>query len=143
MPSDDREARDRDLTASSLYRNLATEPEPYHQSDRYRSYFLTQKNTWTTPYQSDRGTLLTHYSQIFDDKGEWLGTAVVDIDRTYLNDLLSGTVYKSGGKLILLSQSGAVIADPSAPVTDPTLTYQDIPELSAVWPSINPKVGGF
>ncbi|MEO1445832.1 MAG: hypothetical protein AAFV46_06280, partial [Cyanobacteria bacterium J06635_11] len=143
MPSNDREARDRDLTASSLYRNLATEPEPYHQSDRYRSYFLTQKNTWTTPYQSDRGTLLTHYSQIFDDKGEWLGTAVVDIDRTYLNDLLSGAVYKSGGKLILLSQSGAVIADPSAPVTDPTLTYQDIPELSAVWPSINPKVGGF
>ncbi|MEO1404251.1 MAG: hypothetical protein AAFV72_23780, partial [Cyanobacteria bacterium J06635_1] len=105
----------------------------YPETDRYRDYFLPQANLWTTPYQRDRKLLLSYYSQIFDNQGVWLGTAVVDIDGTYLSTVLDEPVLRQGGQLMLLTKTGNVIANPAAPDELGTQTYEDIPELSALW----------
>ncbi|MEM8810865.1 MAG: hypothetical protein AAGF01_33055, partial [Cyanobacteria bacterium P01_G01_bin.38] len=105
----------------------------YPETDRYRDYFLPQANLWTTPYQRDRKLLLSYYSQIFDNQGVWLGTAVVDIDGTYLSTVLDEPVLRQGGQLMLLTKTGDVIANPADPDALGTQTYEDIPELSALW----------
>ena len=115
----------------------------YPETDRYRDYFLPQVNAWTTPYQNDRGVLLTYYSQIFDTQGEWLGTAVIDVDGTYLSKVLDEPVLRDGGELILLTEAGDVIANPSDPSQIGTQTYENIPGLSDVWSQINRRIPGF
>ncbi|MEL6816775.1 MAG: hypothetical protein AAFP03_18510, partial [Cyanobacteria bacterium J06598_3] len=106
-------------------------------------YFLTQKNRWTTPYDSEQGVLLTYYSQIFDDRNEWLGTAVVNIDGTYLSDVLNEPIFRQGGELILLTESGEVIAHPTNPQELGSQTYQDIPDLAKVWDQMSIENPGF
>ena len=115
----------------------------YPESERYQNYFLPQVNAWTTPYQSDRGVLLTYYSQIFDTQGQWLGTAVIDVDGTYLSTVLNEPVLRSGGELMLLTETGNVIANPSNPSQLGTQTYEDIPGLGDVWSQIDLRNPGF
>ncbi|EDX84345.1 HAMP domain protein [Synechococcus sp. PCC 7335] len=123
--------------ASTLrYTDRAEQPYFYPNTEAYRNYFLPQKSLWTAPYQSDRGMLLTYYSQIFDNQGEWLGTAVVDIDEAYLQTVLNEPVFRQGGKLFLLSEDGRVVANPSAPEQVIDQTYADVSGLTEVWPQI-------
>ena len=118
------------------YTDRAEAPYSYPKSEVYRTYFLSQKSLWTAPYQSDRGMLLTYYSQIYDNQQEWLGTAVVDVDEAYLQAVLNEPVYKGGGSLFLLAEDGQVIANPLAPDEVIDQTYADIPGLTEVWPQI-------
>ena len=118
------------------YVNRADRPYNYPTSEAYRSYFLPQKSVWTAPYQSDRGTLLTYYSQIFDDQKRWLGTAVIDIDKAYLQAVLNEPVFRMGGELFFLAKDGSVIANPSAPDQVIDQTYADVPGLTEIWPQV-------
>lgn len=129
--------------SATFYIDQATPENFYPETERYRDYFLSQENLWTTPYQSDRGVLLTYYSQIFAPQGEWLGTAVIDVDGTYLSKVLNEPVLRNGGELMLLSATGDVIANPSDPSELGTQTYQDISGLSEVWSQIDPATPGF
>ena len=123
-------------TDTVRYVDRAMPPHFYPKSEAYRSYFLPQKNLWTAPYQSDRGTLLTYYSQIFDDQREWLGTVVVDIDEAYLQAVLNEPVFGQGGALFLIAEDGRVVANPSAPDQVIDQTYVDISGLTTVWPQV-------
>lgn len=115
----------------------------YPDSSLYRDYFLPQRSLWTTPYQSDRGDLLTYYSQMFDPQGKWLGTAVIDVDAAYLSQVLDEPILRNGGRLILLSSTGDVIANPSQASNLGNQTYQDIPGLSKIWLWLDPELPGF
>lgn len=116
----------------------------YPETERYRNYFLPQIDQWTTPYQTDeRGVLLTYYSQIFDNAGEWIGTAVIDVDGTYLSRVLKEPVLRDGGELMLLTATGDVIANPSNPSDLGTQTYENIPGLEEIWDQIGLEASGF
>ncbi|MGF1536578.1 MAG: Cache domain-containing protein [Elainellaceae cyanobacterium] len=127
----------------ALYRDQADSEYFYPETARYRDYFLPQESLWTTPYRSDRGTLLTYYSQIFDPEGDWLGTVVIDVDGTYLSQVLNEPIIRNGGELMLLSETGQVIANPSQSSDLGNQTYQDIPGLSEIWSQINSGESGF
>ncbi len=129
--------------SSGTYRNLADEETFYPETSQYKDYFLPQKNRWTTPYSSDRGTLLTYYSQVFDDRNQWLGTAVVDLDGTHLSTVLDGPIFRDGGRLLLLTESGEVIANPQNPNELSNQTYKDIPDLAQVWEGMSLTEPGF
>lgn len=128
---------------NSRYRNRAEDTQPYEETDSYQQYFLTQQNRWTTPYESDQGGLLTYYSQIFDDRNEWLGTTVVNIDGNYLSEVLNEPIFRQGGELILLTESGDVIAHPTDPKELGSQTYKDIPDLEKVWDQMSVEKPGF
>ncbi|MEL6939852.1 MAG: hypothetical protein AAFO84_11740, partial [Cyanobacteria bacterium J06598_1] len=138
---------------SVRYVDRAETPTAYFDSEAYRTYFLPQKSVWTAPYQSDdisatgtaitdaateddSTTLLTYYSQIFDDQQTWLGTAVIDVDGAYFQAILDEPVFRQGGQLFLLANNGEVIADPAAEGSSVGLTYTDIAGLSEIWPEI-------
>ncbi|MEL6899474.1 MAG: hypothetical protein AAFP07_00860 [Cyanobacteria bacterium J06606_4] len=138
-----------DSPASIRYVDRAAQPYFYPQTETYQSYFLPQQNVWTAPYlddaqtdaAEDRGLLLTYYSQIFDNDNEWLGTAVVDIDGAYLNETIAGPIYRDGGRLILVAETGEVIANPADLDNIEQQTYTDIPGLAEIWPQINVSAG--
>jgi methyl-accepting chemotaxis protein len=129
--------------AETFYVDQSAPDNFYPESAPYRDYFLPQENQWTTPYQSDRGVLLTYYSQMVDPQGEWLGTVVIDVDGTYLSKVLDLPVFRNGGELILLSTSGDVIANPANPGEVGIQTYADIPGLDEVWSQFTSEDPGF
>ena len=118
------------------------EGEFYPESERYEKYFKPQASLWTEPYKGDRSRLLTYYYPLFNREGRWLGTSLVDVDSRYLGNLLDDVVFQKAGSFLLVTQSGKVIADPTNPVvTDQT--YQNIPDLAAIWDQIETDGPGF
>ncbi|MEO1300542.1 MAG: hypothetical protein AAFW75_33210, partial [Cyanobacteria bacterium J06636_16] len=137
------DAEPAETQSEAIYVDQAAPENFYPETERYRDYFLPQTNLWTTPYQSDRGVLLTYYAQMFDPQGEWLGTAVIDVDGTYLSAVLDEPVLRDGGELLLLSTTGNVIANPANPSELGTQTYEDIPGLGEVWSQMSSDAPGF
>ena len=126
-----------------LYEDFADdEGEFYPDSDRYRDYFVSQTAVWTEPYQQETSRLLTYYLPLFTSDDRWLGTALVDIDGDYLSELLNKPVFRQMGSFTLLTRSGTVIADPANPDNN-LKTYEDIPDLSALWQDVDPDSTGF
>lgn len=127
-----------------VYEDLADDVgEFYPDSQRYQDYFLPQTSSWTEPYQGDNGHLLTYYLPLFGSGGNWLGTILVDIDSQYLRQFLDDPVFQQTGHFILVTQSGAIIADSatkSADLGEQLRTYEDISELEFLWPQINSRV---
>ncbi|MEM8611282.1 MAG: Cache domain-containing protein [Cyanobacteria bacterium P01_H01_bin.105] len=118
------------------------EGEFYPESQRYRDYFLSQRNVWTDPYQAGVNQLLTYYVPLFASNGRWLGTTLVDIDTQFLSNLIDQPVFRQQGHFTLMTLSGNVIADPENP--ENTLkTYSDIPDLSNIWPKVSLNDTGF
>ncbi|MEO0869381.1 MAG: Cache domain-containing protein [Cyanobacteria bacterium J06642_11] len=117
--------------------------EFYPDSQRYKDYFLPQRSAWTAPYKAKQDGLLTYYYPLFNEQGSWLGTTLVDIDTTYLSTLLDDAVFQKAGNFFLVTESGAVIANPTSEDLD-AQTYENIPGLTAVWQQINAdELSGF
>lgn len=108
------------------------EGEFYPESQRYQDYFVPQVSIWTEPYPVDKSRLLTYYYPMFDQEGRWLGTTLVDVDGTYLSNLLDDAVFQQAGKFLLLTRSGQLIADPTT-LSPEVQTYQNIPGLEPIW----------
>lgn len=132
-----------DTESEIVYIDQTTPEHFYPETPRYLDYFVPQINRWTTPYQSDRGVLLTYYSQMFDPQGYWLGTVLIDVDGTHLSAVLDEPVLRNGGQLMLLSATGDVIANPADPNNLVTQTHQDIPGLREIWPKMDAEASGF
>ncbi|EKU97208.1 Cache domain-containing protein [Leptolyngbya sp. PCC 7375] len=118
------------------------EGEFYPNSQRYRDYFVPQTTVWTEPYENATNQLLTYYVPLFAGNGRWLGTTLVDIDGQYLGNLLNQPVFRQQGHFILVTREGNIIADPASPENN-LKTYQDIPELTAIWPQMSLNETGF
>lgn len=119
------------------------EGEFYPESQRYQDYFVSQVSTWTPPYPVDKSRLLTYYYPLFDQEGRWLGTTLVDIDSTYLSNLLDDSVFQQAGNFLLLTRSGQLIADPSTALSAEVQTYQNVPGLEPIWHQIGDDSSGF
>lgn len=112
----------------------------YPESDRYKNYFLPQKDVWSQPYQYGNQIQSTYYSQILDERGNWLGSVFVDLDSTSFNKVLNDSVLYQAGYFALLTKTGQVVSYPAAPKSKRnSKTYQSIPGLEAVWSQM--KVG--
>ncbi|MDV3353095.1 Cache domain-containing protein [Leptothoe sp. LEGE 181152] len=118
------------------------EGEFYPNSQRYRDYFVPQTTVWTEPYENAANQLLTYYVPLFASNGRWLGTTLVDIDGQYLSNLLNQPVFRQQGHFILVTREGNIVADPANPENN-LKTYQDIPELTAIWPQMSLNETGF
>lgn len=121
-----------------VYEDLADDAgEFYPDTQRYQDYFLPQKSLWTEPYQAPNGRLLTYYLPMFGNDGDWLGTILVDINSQYLGQFLDDPVFRQTGHFLLMTQSGAIIADSANAEGDPLRsTYKDIAELEALWSQV-------
>ncbi|MBE9067330.1 Cache domain-containing protein, partial [Leptolyngbya cf. ectocarpi LEGE 11479] len=116
------------------------EGEFYPESQRYQDYFVPQVSLWTEPYPVDKSRLLTYYYPLFDQEGHWLGTTLVDVDATYLSNLLDDAVFQQAGNFLLLTRSGQLIADPTT-LSPQVQTYQNIPALEPIWNQIDEPSG--
>ena len=125
------------------YQNLAEGKAAYAASETYRQYFLPKQARWTTPYSSDRGLLLTYYAPIFDNQNQWLGTTVVDIDAAYLSTVIDKPLFRGAGDLLLLTEDGRVIANSDSTGNLGNQTFEDIPDLSGIWPNMSANESGF
>ncbi|MEM9265379.1 MAG: Cache domain-containing protein [Cyanobacteria bacterium P01_F01_bin.13] len=125
------------------YEDLADDAgEFYPDSARYRDYFVPQTSVWTEPYRGDRNRLLTYYYPLFDSEGSWLGATLVDIDSSFLSNLLDDVVFQKAGNFLLLTRSGRLIADPANPTND-VQTYQNVAGLNTIWEQADLDEPGF
>ena len=125
------------------YEDLADDVgEFYPESQRYRDYFEPQVNLWTAPYENENLRILTYYYPLFNSEGVWLGSTLVDIDSTYLSNLLDDVVFQKAGRFLLVTQSGEVVADPNTQTSN-VQTYQSIPGLADIWEQVDAETAGF
>lgn len=131
-------------TSNTRYINRALEPYFYPETEAYRTYFLPQKELWTSPYSNSEDVstenpslLLTYYSQIFDNENNWIGTAVVDVDSAYLSEIIDEPIYRGQGRLVLAAENGDIIANPANANSIEGQTYVDVPGLTEIWSKIN------
>ncbi|MBF2000324.1 MAG: methyl-accepting chemotaxis protein [Synechococcales cyanobacterium M58_A2018_015] len=113
----------------------------YPTSDRYRTYFLPQKNVWAQPYPLGGLIQTTYYSQLVNENGQWLGTVFVDVDSRSFQQTLADPVLYGAGQFALLTETGQLIAGPATSETtrDANIdanTYEAVPGLAAVWPQV-------
>jgi twitching motility protein PilJ len=116
-----------------------TQPDTFYpESDRYRDYFLPQKDVWSQPYQYGGQIQSTYYSQIFDDRDNWLGSVFVDLNGTSFNQVLDDPVFHQAGTFALLTQTGQIVSYPAVSSRENnSATYQSIPGLAAVWSEVS------
>ena len=129
--------------APSQYINRADLPYFYPATAVYQQYFQSKENTWTAPYLKGDDWVISYYSQIFDGRGTQIGTAVVDLDNTYLSQILDESVLAGSGQFLLVDKAGNVIADPENQGAQTLQTYQNIPDLDSVWARIDSAAPGF
>jgi twitching motility protein PilJ len=121
----------------------------YTDSDRYQTYFLPQQDVWSQPEVVGDITKAAYYSQIIDNQAQWLGTVFVEIDSTAFSAIASTPVINGTGTMALLSETGTVISNPLATVSDETsasntgdtATYESVPGLDAVWEQMTDQSG--
>lgn len=109
----------------------------YPETDRYKNYFLPQKDIWSIPNANSNQAQLTYYSQIFADQNQWLGTVFVDLDPTILKNTLNDSALSQAGFFALLTTEGQIIAyPPTATTAEQAATDRTIPGLASVWSKI-------
>ncbi len=115
----------------------------YQNTDYYKDYVLPQRKTRPEPYAWAGTTLASLYIPIFDDKNRWLGVAANDINVTTLTQKIDGSVSQDAGYFAILSVRGNLIAYPPDPAKVKSLeSYQQVPELRAVWPQLQQGTSG-
>jgi twitching motility protein PilJ len=114
----------------------------YPDSDRYRTYFTTQRDAWSEPTQQGEQRIATYYSQVINDQRDWLGTVFVDIETGFLNNLLTGSVMADAGAFALLTENGQLLSRGDMPETQQSVaTYQAIAGLGEVWSQMRAESG--
>lgn len=125
------------------YKNFASKKYGFYpESERYKKYFLPQERIWTDPYSEGNTRRLTYYYPLFDKNDRWLGTTLVDIDTTYLGELLDDKVFQKTGNFLLLTRSGLLIADPTNPLTK-IQSYKNVAGINSIWNQIDTEKSGF
>jgi signal transduction histidine kinase/DNA-binding NarL/FixJ family response regulator len=125
------------------YADLFTD-DNYPQQHYYQQVVKAGANIWLEPYPWYGLTLTTYTGPIFNDQKQMIGIAGLDINVTAISDRLQKPVTREKGFFAILSSQGNLLAYPPDPSKAKELaTYQDIPELAAVWEKIEPTGSGF
>ncbi|MEO0770794.1 MAG: response regulator [Cyanobacteria bacterium J06649_4] len=124
------------------YADLFTD-DNYPEQHYYQQVVEAGENIWLEPYPWYGITLTTYTGPIFNDEKEIIGIAGLDINVTAISQRLERPVTKDDGFFAIFSTQGNLLAYPPEPGKAKELaTYQDIPELSAVWDKIDQEGSG-
>jgi signal transduction histidine kinase/DNA-binding NarL/FixJ family response regulator len=108
------------------------------QKEYYTLPVQAGKPIWMEPYQWAGITMTTITAPVFNDKGELLGVAGLDINVTALSSKLQMVKGNQTGYLAIISEKGNLLTYPPNQQKAKNLaTYRDIPELQAVWQGIS------
>ncbi|NET10899.1 MAG: response regulator [Symploca sp. SIO2B6] len=102
------------------------------------------KAIWMEPYDWAGIALTTSTAPVFDDQNNPIGVVGLDINVTALMEAIQAPESWRGGYFSIVSQDGNLLAYPPDPQKAKSLaTYQDLPELAAIWEKISPEGSGF
>jgi len=133
-------------------------PPPY-QSIRYADLFVTdsyftqnyytlpvsqRKDVWTDSYKWYAITMVSFLSPIFGKDNELLGIAGADIDVTELTRQIKTPLNWEQGYHVLLTDKGDLLSYPPMPEKAINIeSYQQIPDISAIWSTVQIGNKGF
>lgn len=133
-------------------------PPPYNNI-RYADLFVTDnyfgenyytlpvsqhKALWTDSYRWYAITMVSFLAPIFSKNNELLGIAGADIDVTELTQKIKTPLNWEQGYHVLLTDKGDLLSYP--PMSEKAInieSYQQVPELSAIWNSLQKNSRGF
>jgi signal transduction histidine kinase len=138
------------------YVNIA-QLEDYTQKDYYQSPVEAGKPIWLEPYAWNDITMTSIVAPMYGTREDGggkngggknnepplLGFVGVDINVTALSRQMSVPFFQGNGYITIISDRGSLLAYPPDPQQAKQLaTYQDIPQLNAVWSQINTEPSG-
>lgn len=133
-------------------------PPPYNYiryvdlliSDNYftQNYYTLpvnqRKAMWTDSYKWHAITMVSFLSPIFSKNNELLGIAGADIDVTELTRQLQTLLNPEQSYYVLLTDRGDLLSYPPLPEKAVNIeSYQQVPEISAIWKILHRKNKGF
>jgi signal transduction histidine kinase/FixJ family two-component response regulator len=132
---------------SAPYSNIrhldVQEVEQYSQAEYYKFAVNSGKPAWLEPYDW-YGMTLTTYSYPFRDKNsQIIGYAMADLNVTAITQQINGKVIHDQGYFAILSNQGNLLGYPPDPAkAKKRISYQDVPELKAIWSQIQSQPSG-
>jgi two-component system, NtrC family, sensor kinase len=122
--------------------------EDYTQQSYYHKPVEAKAAVWLEPYAWNDITMTSLVAPMYGKPSsvhanQLLGFMGVDISVTALSQQMSLSLFKNSGYLTIISDQGNLLAYPPEPQQAKSLaTYQDIPQLNAVWPHISTNPSG-
>lgn len=117
--------------------------EFYPSMDYFKQIIQAEKPVWLDPYDWYGMTMSTYGYQIFDQRGKLLGVALADINVTAITKQLDRKVIHNQGHFAILSKEGNLLGYPPNPEkAKARASYQDMPELKAVWQQMQANPSG-
>lgn len=117
--------------------------EDYTQQWYYRSPLDTGSAIWLEPYAWNDITMTSIVAPMYSKDNQLLGMVGVDINVTTLSEQMDIPSFKGSGYIAIISEQGNLLAYPPNPQQAKLLsTYEDIPQLSAVWSQISTEPSG-
>ncbi len=116
------------------------------EPDCFENHYYTRpveakQAVWLEPYDWFTIPMTTTTAPIFNDQDELIGVIGLDVTVEDLTEEVNQTPSSwRGGYFTILSQEGNLLAYPPNPEKAQNLaTYQDIPELKAIWEKVGDK----
>jgi len=128
--------------ANIRYSDLIT-AEFYPTTGYYQFAVKAGKPAWKDPYDWYGITITTYSHPLFDKQGKMLGYAVSDLSVTAINEKIKDKVIHDQGYFALLSKEGNLLSYPPDPArVKAGDSYQNIPQLKAIWQHIQAEPSG-
>lgn len=107
------------------------------EQEYYTLPIAAGKSIWMEPYEWATIALTTVTAPVLNEKKELLGIVGLDVNVTALTEEIQAPSRWGDGYFAILSEKGNLLAYPPNPEKAKELaTYEDIPELEAVWEKI-------
>jgi signal transduction histidine kinase/DNA-binding NarL/FixJ family response regulator len=118
--------------------------DPSCLTQEYYTLPITEgKAIWLEPYEWEKIALTTTTAPILDSANKPIGVVGLDIDVTALTEEIKAPKSWGDGYFAIVSEKGNLLAYPPSPDKAKALkTYQDVPQLKAVWQNINREESG-
>jgi signal transduction histidine kinase/CheY-like chemotaxis protein len=117
--------------------------EFYPETQYYQQAVQSETPLWLDPYDWYGITMATYCYQIVDQQRKIVGFAVADVNVTAISDRVNRKVIHNQGYFALLSKQGNLLSySPDPEKAKARASYQDIPELKAIWQQIQAQPTG-
>lgn len=118
--------------------------DQYFTQEYYTLPVNQRKEIWTDSYKWYAITMVSFLSPIFNENNELLGIAGADIDVTALTRHIGTPLNWKQGYHALLTEKGDFLSYPPQPEKATNIeSYQQIPDIAAIWDVLQSKRKGF
>lgn len=115
----------------------------YPEQDYFKQGVEAKSLYWIEPFKWYGISITTHVGPIFDSNKNLIGVTYIDVNVSAISELIQDSVLRGEGYFAIVSEQGNVLAYPPDPQKANDLaTYQDVPELSTIWPKIGEEDSG-